>query len=108
MATAFPAIAHASPAIPALAVGHTGGEVATWQATIDRHWRGSPDLNPAPVERFIRAHGYLAVDGVFGPLTDRATRLYQRQLHLRQPGTVTFASWKSVTEGTSRAAAPGS
>jgi peptidoglycan hydrolase-like protein with peptidoglycan-binding domain len=40
------------------------------------------------------------VDGVFGPLTQRATRLYQRQYSLPMTGTVTFQSWTaSLADG---------
>ena len=89
----------ATATIHSLGRGAMGGEVATWQATVNERWRASGSTNPPQVVRFIRIHGYLSQDGVFGPLTERATVLYQRQLHLPASGTVGFSSWVSATFG---------
>jgi peptidoglycan hydrolase-like protein with peptidoglycan-binding domain len=86
-------------AIPPLKLGDRGGEVATWQAIVNYRWRAAPESNRIAVKRFLRTHGFLVVDGVFGPLTEQATRIYQRQFHLRPSGIVRFASWKSFTFG---------
>jgi peptidoglycan hydrolase-like protein with peptidoglycan-binding domain len=37
----------------------------------------------------------LVGDGVFGPLTTRASRAYQQAYHLRPTGVVGLASWKT-------------
>lgn len=69
-----------------------GRQVATWLAAVNKAWLfGHPARTPAE-NRFIHSHGLLVVDGVFGPLTQRATRLYQHQYSLPMTGTVTFQS----------------
>jgi peptidoglycan hydrolase-like protein with peptidoglycan-binding domain len=75
--------AYATSSDPILRPGDRGGEVAIWQATLNvglRHARG-----PHP----------LIVDGVFGPLTERATRRFQKTFHQRQTGVVREGTWKA-------------
>jgi peptidoglycan hydrolase-like protein with peptidoglycan-binding domain len=86
----------------ALGPGDRGAEVATWQATIDHRWQGviaGAETAPRAVRAFIRTNGLLAKDGAFGPLTERATRIFQRELGLRATGVVDFATWKATTRG---------
>jgi peptidoglycan hydrolase-like protein with peptidoglycan-binding domain len=85
-------------------VGDRGGEVATWQAIINYRWRQAPATNPVAVKRFIAGHGFLVVDGVFGPVTEQATRVYQREFDLKPTGIVRFSSWKTSRSATSLAA----
>ncbi len=54
-----------------LLVGSRGGDVATWQADLDAVGRAG-----------------LAVDGIFGPLTDAATRTFQRSHGIAVDGVV--------------------
>jgi peptidoglycan hydrolase-like protein with peptidoglycan-binding domain len=91
----FPASALA--VIPAIGPGSQGGQVATWQATLDLLIRDDAK-RPAGLpkaERVFVGQRVLAVDGVFGPLTTRATRAYQRAYHLRPTGVVGVTSWKA-------------
>jgi peptidoglycan hydrolase-like protein with peptidoglycan-binding domain len=86
----------ADAAVTTLQLGDVGGEVATWQAAVNKAWLYNHPARTTAEDRFIRAHGLLAVDGVFGPLTRRATRLYQLQYDLPVTGIVTFQSWKAT------------
>ena len=75
-----------------LAAGDRGGDVATWQTTVNRAFLYLPTLTSGE-RRFLRLHGHLVVDGAFGPLTEQATRLYQRQWDRRPTGVVENGDW---------------
>ena len=94
--------ASVAAAIPALGPGSRGGEVATWQATLDyliRQAQGQGSVGlPKPWRVFVGGR-LLSVDGVFGPLTTNATRAYQRAYHLPPTGVVGLASWKTWIGG---------
>ena len=79
--------AAATGSVPALKPGDTGGEVAIWQGTANWALRLL-----APRRRFTR----LAADGVFGPLTEEATRRVQRSLQVRVTGVVSPSTWKAL------------
>jgi peptidoglycan hydrolase-like protein with peptidoglycan-binding domain len=80
--------------VPILAPGDRGGEVATWQATLDFVFEQHPRLNPPGVRAFLHRHGELQQDGVFGPLTEGLTRLYQQVAGLPPTGRVGTPEWK--------------
>src|ERR1700741_1835224 len=69
-AVTTPAGAH--PSIPTLGPGSYGGEVATWQRTLDTSVPGVD----------------VKQDGVFGPLTASATRSFQRFYRVPVNGVV--------------------
>jgi len=73
--------------VPVLRPGDRGGEVAIWQGTANWALRLL-----APHRRFAR----LSEDGVFGPLTEQATRRVQRSLGVRVTGTVSANTWKAL------------
>ena len=61
--------------------------------------QGSPDINAAvtTLQYLLRAQGYdLAVDGIFGPLTDAAVRDFQGSRGLAVDGIVGPVTWSTV------------
>lgn len=59
--------------------------------------RGSTGPVVVTVQRRLREHGLnLAVDGIFGPQTDRAVRLFQRKHGLAADGIVGPKTWKAL------------
>lgn len=85
MVSAHPA--QAASHVPVLRQGDRGSEVATWQATVNLMIR----LAAADHGRYLP----LAVDAVFGPLTERATRRFQRLFRIPVTGVVGSRSWKA-------------
>jgi peptidoglycan hydrolase-like protein with peptidoglycan-binding domain len=83
--------------IPPLEVGSRGGEVAIWQATVNDRLNSIAMGGAAKAGVFLHKNGPLIVDGVFGPLTKQATRLFQGELNLRMTGVVDLATWKATT-----------
>jgi len=84
------AVPAGAASFPVLRPGEHGGEVAIWQATLNimvRDWIRPPHSRP------------LAVDGDFGPLTERATRRVQRWLHVQATGVVGPATWLNYEGG---------
>ena len=88
-----PSFAHAT-AVPILVPGDRGGEVATWQTTLDLVFEEQHRLNQPEVKAFLHRHGPLQQDGVFGPLTEDLTRLFQHVTGLPPTGTVGAPDWK--------------
>lgn len=79
--------------VPELSPGDRGGEVAIWQATLDAVFGQRPRLDPPAVRRFLHERGPLREDGVFGPLTETLTRLYQHTAGLPASGRVGSPEW---------------
>ena len=73
-AVTTPAGAH--PVIPDLRMGDRGGEVATWQRTLDASVPGV----------------HVEQDGVFGPLTDAATRRFEQRFQVPVTGVVGWSA----------------
>jgi peptidoglycan hydrolase-like protein with peptidoglycan-binding domain len=98
---ALPATVNASITVPAIGHGSQGGEVATWQATLNfliRQAQANGSTGFPKAWRVFGAQRPLVVDGVFGVLTTQATRAYQRAYHLRSTGVVGLVSWKTWIE----------
>jgi peptidoglycan hydrolase-like protein with peptidoglycan-binding domain len=81
-------------AVPILVPGDRGGEVATWQATLDFVFEQQRRLSLPVVRAFLHRHGPLEQDRVFGPLTEDLTRVYQHVVGLPPTGTVGTPEWK--------------
>jgi peptidoglycan hydrolase-like protein with peptidoglycan-binding domain len=88
-----PSSAHAT-SVPILVPGDRGGEVATWQATLDFVFERQHRLNQPEVRAFLHRHGPLQQDGVFGPLTKHLTQLFQHVVGLPPTGAVGTPEWK--------------
>ena len=50
----------------------------------------------AAVKALQKAIGGLAVDGVFGPLTEARVKAFQKSVKLAQTGVVGTVTWKAV------------
>jgi peptidoglycan hydrolase-like protein with peptidoglycan-binding domain len=77
-------------AVPILVPGDRGGEVATWQATLDFVFEQQHRLNQPQVRAFLHRQQ----DGVFGPLTEDLTQFFQHVVGLPPTGTVGTPEWK--------------
>lgn len=80
--------------VPILVPGDRGGEVATWQATLDFVFDRRDGLNAPVVRAFLHRYGPLQQDGVFGPLTKYLTQVFQHLVGLPPTGTVGTREWK--------------
>jgi hypothetical protein len=80
--------------VPILAPGDRGGEVATWQATLDFVFVRQGRLDAPVVRAFLHSHGPLEQDGVFGPLTETLTQQFEHLVGLPPTGTVGTPEWK--------------
>jgi peptidoglycan hydrolase-like protein with peptidoglycan-binding domain len=77
------------------------GKVAakTWQALITSIWRGSTGdaVMAAQAQlRYVYRYHFVAVDGVFGPLTELAVILFQKKHSLPADGIVGRNTWNAL------------
>lgn len=78
---------------PVLRVGTSGPLVADWQRVVNE-WLVEPSSSSrADLRLRHRIGSHLSIDGVFGPLTEAATRQWQRDYHVRPTGSVTIRDW---------------
>jgi peptidoglycan hydrolase-like protein with peptidoglycan-binding domain len=71
----------------------------TWQALITGVWRGSTGDAVAAVQaqlRYVYGFHFVAVDGVFGPLTELAVILFQKKHSLVPDGIVGKNTWNAL------------
>jgi hypothetical protein len=80
-----PATAHAEVRVPVLEAGDRGPEVRFYQAELG-----------AWVELEEPALGPLAEDGIFGPRTERATRLLEEAAAIEVNGRADEATWRAL------------
>ena len=76
-------------------------EGAAGLPTLRRGSRGT--LVVALQQAILKAQIRVAADGLFGPMTEQGTRLYQRKFGLVEDGTVGMRTWEAIvrdrTEG---------
>ena len=71
----------------------------TWQALIVPVWRGSMGDAVRAVQaqlHYVYRYHFVAVDGVFGPLTDKAVKLFQKRYGLVPDGIVGKRTWNAL------------
>lgn len=71
----------------------------TWQALIVPVWRGSMGDAVRAVQaqlRYVYGYHFIVVDGVFGPLTDKAVKLFQKKYGLVPNGVVGKRTWNAL------------
>lgn len=78
--------------------GHRGADVRDWQRRLNTVQFGAFASSPAPVQ------GRLNADGIFGPLTARATRVFQRAEDVTATGVVDAATHRAMVRALQRSA----
>jgi peptidoglycan hydrolase-like protein with peptidoglycan-binding domain len=71
----------------------------TWQALIVTVWKGKKGPAVAAVQyelRYVYGYKFVAVDGVFGQMTEWAVKLFQKRYHLVPDGIVGVNTWNAL------------
>lgn len=77
--------------------GNVGAK--TWPKLIVTVWRGRQGNAVAAVQaqlHYVYGFHFLAVDGVFGPITERAVKLFQKRYGLVPTGVVNAHTWNAL------------
>lgn len=73
---------------------------ATWEALVITVDRGDQGGAVTAAQRELNSYGYqLALDGVFGPMTESTTQDFQRQNGLTVTGVVSTGTWRTLAGG---------
>lgn len=102
-------MAVAATLVAALSVGLTGVAPAAASGPV---WplvgRGQVGYDVRTVQYLLRHHGHdLAADGIFGPVTERTVRVFQRHNNLLVDGLVGAQTWSALVVEAGRGTPPG-